>query len=1085
MLADEVEVASEDRAVDAVKKQEEEELNEGSQPLDNLEIISRAISIPSKLPQDVQRKWLSQMEEDEDLEITKKNSSFGNKLSSLGKKLKAAGSAVIAANFKARRRFANGSLRPDVRTGAEREEQAQRSSCGASTLSARSQRLLANVYINFGRWLVDAHQLAIIFGLLILLSGLPGTAYLEGKGSFLWFKVDTDPSAFTLTSTQAYKEYDGAIKLNNGSFHPQRSTLLVLSPRDQQAGDRVLSWKFMNKALEIVNDVYATTHVDEATGVTYGFADLCALSGDAPVRTRKQQQQRPESPADIALCASRGADVFSAVEWNRDTLLTRAGPNAGAAQGWTDYAVALYRAAGQKSLPLYGTFNASGFYNAALQKVNTTQDYRRWQPTTLQIPLHLEYFSDVHMAEIAIKWEAKVAQSLTRLPLAYKHNADIKVSCVVESASQDAMQQSLYALTPCAFVTIAVMVLYSSLFLSTQVRTSRGYATQFSLILQGSLISTLAAFSALGWMHYFGLRSINILCVCAAFLVSALGTDCAFIFVSAMKAAGADMPLREAVPMAMAEGASAITVTSLTSAAAFLVSAAVSSSQPAFLRFNLTMAVALILNFFGFVVFFAGCQVENEFRILRGRGDFAFWKTIDRKKLPAWMDVATKLRLRIVMQYSPGLVDGRFVRCKAAGLAVLLVTLVISCACVAFVGVGMPDEYLLPDSSYLHDLSRDFASLTDSSRTTSVSMMVEHLDLMEPSKLGTFLEQVMEPLRMRDDVLTTSCLPAIYAGYTANQASENLNSKTWKAWLDDTEDVRSRAAKSLFGKAYFGEETGQYSGQTVPRAILCSITGVEYSGGSSLLRINAMKAYRSLAATINSNYTQACSPCDETRVTFFSREWAFKTGLDEELPSLCWRTVGFALLAVGLALVLALPFHRALASVINVFLVVFALLGFMGCVGITYNLISYCTITIAIGFSVVYIVPLMHFSVLGEPDDRIGARFSKAIQACGYDVLHGSTATIVGAVLLGFSGAAFARLFSVLTAVVCLYGGAYALWCFPSSMVLVDMSLNKHKVVQITLGSLSFSKPAGASKRAGASGKSLSSSIQLVSSAAE
>ena len=107
MLADEVEVASEDRAVDAVKKQEEEELNEGSQPLDNLEIISRAISIPSKLPQDVQRKWLSQMEEDEDLEITKKNSSFGNKLSSLGKKLKAAGSAVIAANFKARRRFAN------------------------------------------------------------------------------------------------------------------------------------------------------------------------------------------------------------------------------------------------------------------------------------------------------------------------------------------------------------------------------------------------------------------------------------------------------------------------------------------------------------------------------------------------------------------------------------------------------------------------------------------------------------------------------------------------------------------------------------------------------------------------------------------------------------------------------------------------------------------------------------------------------------------------------------------------------------------------------------------------------------------
>ena len=91
-----------------------------------------------------------------------------------------------------------------------------------------------------------------------------------------------------------------------------------------------------------------------------------------------------------------------------------------------------------------------------------------------------------------------------------------------------------------------------------------------------------AGFSAFGWMFYLGLESINMLCICAVFLVAAVGVDCTFIFVSAMKAAGPDTPLADAVPMAMAEGASAITLTSLTSIMAFIVSAAASTAQPAY-----------------------------------------------------------------------------------------------------------------------------------------------------------------------------------------------------------------------------------------------------------------------------------------------------------------------------------------------------------------------------------------------------------------------------------------------------------------------------------------------------------------------
>ena len=115
----------------------------------------------------------------------------------------------------------------------------------------------------------------------------------------------------------------------------------------------------------------------------------------------------------------------------------------------------------------------------------------------------------------------------------------------------------------------------------------------------------------------------------------------------------------------------------------------------------------------------------------------------------------------------------------------------------------------------------------------------------------------------------------------------------------------------------------------------------------------------------------------------------------------------------------------------------------MGYAGINYNLISYCTLTMAICFCVDYTVELMHFSVIGEPEDSMGTKFSNALKACGYDVLHGCMTAILGVLLLGLSGAMYARLFSYLSLVMCFYGGAYALWCLPSSMTLTDMVKQK------------------------------------------
>jgi len=421
-----------------------------------------------------------------------------------------------------------------------------------------------------------------------------------------------------------------------------------------------------------------------------------------------------------------------------------------------------------------------------------------------------------------------------------------------------------------------------------------------------------------------------------------------------------------------------------------------------------------------------------------GKMDLApFLKRDTSKKLPEWVDVGNKLRLAINTRYAPLLPEKGgpcATACKLFGVLVLVGTVVVSFIFVGEIGVGMPDEYLVQDSSYLYDITRDFRVLTNSQRVTSISMHIEHLDMGSFDKLQGFVTSVLGPLRARDDVLTTSCLPALYYAYAAQTRAAGQQEQPWDAWLNST-----AVARSLFGRSHHGTETGQFSGMPVPREVLCSVTGVVSTAADSKPRIAAMHWFTNFSASLNSQFADTCFPCDATRVTFFSTDWAMKTSFDAELEDLVWSTIGLALFVVGVVLLLALPVHRALVSVLNIFLVVFAMIGFMGYAGINYNLISYCTLTMAIGFCVDYTVEVMHFSVLGEATDSMGTKFGNAIKACGYDVLHGCATAIIGVFILGLSGAEYARLFSYMSLVMCAYGGAYALWCMPSSMIVTNM----------------------------------------------
>ena len=227
----------------------------------------------------------------------------------------------------------------------------------------------------------------------------------------------------------------------------------------------------MSRALDILNDVYNLT-ITGADGEAYGYPDLCLLAGDAPERSHGSHSSDEDGHEDAELgsgfadaphvytlddCASRGADLFAApVSWDQTTLLDLAGPNATGQAGENDYANVLRMRALGTSMLMYGAFNATGAYHASLRYVNASEDYATWQPTTLQIPFLLEYTHDANRTELAKQWETAMATYLTTGD--YMHADAVKVSCIVESTFESAMQDGLYMLTPWIFVVVTTHV---------------------------------------------------------------------------------------------------------------------------------------------------------------------------------------------------------------------------------------------------------------------------------------------------------------------------------------------------------------------------------------------------------------------------------------------------------------------------------------------------------------------------------------------------------------------------------------------------------------------------------------------------
>ena len=467
---------------------------------------------------------------------------------------------------------------------------------GLYFISSRAQAFLESTYTVLGGWIEKNHHAAMLIGVLLLVSGIPGTFFLSGAAQFLWFRVDSDLHAFARLRARMHTNNTRILSTDTtaSSIRP-RTALVVMSPKNN---DKVLSFPFLHKALEIMNAVYNIS-VEDGGGTRYGFADLCLPSGDAPEHMwfdHSSHRQGGEhgsgeqglNEADITYCASRAADIFAApVNWDPVLLTELAGPNAVERRAEHARFRLCARTACDRAEP---------------------RDARRVQrdgrvPGEPQVRRCVAELYGVGSDHSANRPRARAsARSQPHAASGGMGNGDgsiidfrTRTSTPTTSrsrASRDRLSRPrhslLWALTPWIFVVVGVMVVYLETFLFTQTRTAQSGATQMCSWRRGQPSPASLCFLSDGCIT--SAWKINVLCICAVFLVAAVVVVFTFIFVSAMIAADAE----HEVGGRSADGDVRVRLRSPSPPSlpvcAFAVAAGDLGAQPAFLKFNLVMA---------------------------------------------------------------------------------------------------------------------------------------------------------------------------------------------------------------------------------------------------------------------------------------------------------------------------------------------------------------------------------------------------------------------------------------------------------------------------------------------------------------
>ena len=884
-------------------------------------------------------------------------------------------------------------------------------SCDDAIFARMTQTKLQTTFYKLGKWIARRPLVSMSIGFFIMVSGVPATFVLPGEANLLWVKMAAGFEPFSLTTTEQFKDRQAANDLHDGFFVPShgRNSAIIISPKHPSTMP-VFSNAFMQAALPLVMQVYAMRV--SSSDASYTFKDLCVPNGAMPIST---------VPASYSQCASAANDLFSAVRWNASEIPAAGSGVALYGVGAHDFAAPLNQL--NTFLNAQG-INASGVLRSLVGlREESALNFRFWDAQSLTIPFRLRDERRVpgssrnELTDLWIKQLQSDVQSGQ-----YVNSDTLRVTFLSDQSIGDGLQSLLNAFVPYLFLVFGVMGLYSEIFLFSQTRTNAGQATQILLVMQGLVVSGAAGFSGMGWILYLGQKDIVILCCMAVFLVMAVGVDCTFIFVSAMKAAGATLSVEEAMGHMLSEAATAVSLTTSSSVTCFLAAGLYGASQPAFLKFNLTMAVALFINYLGFIFYFSGCMALNEYRIAAGRADLRPWRESSKRQLPQWTNVAQKMRTLINEHFAPLFTESLLF--KISGAAFMIASIVLAVVYIPSIGSGMKQTTFLIDSSPLYETWADFELLGGGKAAQTTTVQVSGLDLSSELALGHFKSDFVDEVQDRPETLSVLCLPVSYLFYRNTTQSTVL---PWHSWLGT-----DQAAALLFGHSYYPLTAAANAAS--PDTIECSILYLnDVSSSDAGVRIGTMDAIYAITSRANARLAPLGA---SIRLNNF--EWAINTSLDKASRSLCWQSIAVAVLAVGVVLLFSLPLRRASIAATNIFVVVVCVLGFVGYSGQSYHLLSLCVMAMGPGFCVDYTVEVMHFSNLGPSTERTGAKFTRGMRLCAFDVFHGCITGMLGVGCLMLCPGQAPRLFGNVTMVMIFYGGTYALWCLPATLTLLD-----------------------------------------------
>uniref|UniRef100_A0A6B2KWP2 SSD domain-containing protein n=1 Tax=Arcella intermedia TaxID=1963864 RepID=A0A6B2KWP2_9EUKA len=322
--------------------------------------------------------------------------------------------------------------------------------------------------------------------------------------------------------------------------------------------------------------------------------------------------------------------------------------------------------------------------------------------TAMVVTILLNNDQDAQYVSDVMEWEQMFLDIIQKQPL--KKDLGLFISYSAERSLQDELSRETDADILVIVLSYLAMFVYVGIALSS-IKSPFLVHTKFMLAFVGVFTVIISLAMAVGVASLIGIKATLIISEVIPFLVLSIGVDNIFILIEAFESCEPQVHIETRMIMTMQRVGSSITMASISEASAFLLG--ILTKMPAVVAFSIYAALAVFFDFLLQISFFSAFMVLNAKRQEAGRPEFLcclkFNERGDRRPLIEGED--TDNNEGIVAQvfrkyYAP------FVTNKVVKIIVVIIFVggCLTCAHYAVrVELGLPQEYALPDDSYLVD----------------------------------------------------------------------------------------------------------------------------------------------------------------------------------------------------------------------------------------------------------------------------------------------------------------------------------------------------------------------------------------------